>query len=829
MRIRKIIAGLLAALLLTGAAAAAETASGADSPDFEMSVELGFDGRITYGKVIPVRVTIRNAGGDFTGLLGVNGYVDKKHYDRFETEVVLPAGSEKTYTLPLKAFVRQDEFTVELTRDGKTVKTATAAPTGVINPSAALIGVLTSRPKQLAYLNLNRDNDPLYRYEQMETVALTPETLPSDPELLNSFGILVLDDADSALLNESQRTALRSWLEKGRVLLVSGGAEAGRNLAFLNEWTGLSLKGTRTETGVIPALETGLNVSWSGEDPEILIAEAEGARPLITDAVGTGLLYRTEAGAGRIYTAAFSLTDPAVTGASLTRFFWQQVLLTYDNDAYSRLLYTDYSNPDAVVFTGITAPLGLRGPMVPAALIAAASLLLGCALWMILKKKDLRQWMWLGLPVIALAAGAGIWLLSLGSELNEPVAAAGVNVVQDTAGAVRRYAGITAAMPEYGVHSFTLEKGSLTVRNYDYAYYDEESEETTKVPYVLRNTYTSGEVAGVRINLRAPWEAASLIYQDEPDPRGRVEASVWMESDGLRGTIRNATGWSLGEGWLITPYGWMKVKALAPGESAEITMARGTFADPTDPKYEDGILYLTGHPDVYTLVMTALGVKDGYTVNSEQDEMSSMMTQAIGQLNGDKRARKKVYYYDAIPFVYQAPAEDRADLGLRVDGKPVRHQKTKTLYTAEAEYLPVGATGILFHPAGTDEAVRCTVDASGAPAEDMDNVSGVYYHTLNEKPTFRVHPEGIAQAEITGLTVTMEEYYAEIAACFAWDPEAKAWKEIRLNEPVEDPARWLDEEGNLYLQFRNKTAGESYNDIATPMITLEGRVRNAEH
>ena len=48
---------------------------------------------------------------------------------------------------------------------------------------------------------------------------------------------------------------------------------------------------------------------------------------------------------------------------------------------------------------------------------------------------------------------------------------------------------------------------------------------------------------------------------------GRVEAEIWMEEDGLHGTIRNGTSWRLKEGAALCVYGFARIRALAPGEN----------------------------------------------------------------------------------------------------------------------------------------------------------------------------------------------------------------------------------------------------------------------
>ena len=51
-----------------------------------------------------------------------------------------------------------------------------------------------------------------------------------------------------------------------------------------------------------------------------------------------------------------------------------------------------------------------------------------------------------------------------------------------------------------------------------------------------------------------------------------------------------------------------------------------------------------------------------------------------------------------------------------------------------------------------------------------------------------------------------------------------------MNAEAEHPERYMDENGNIYIQLRPAN-GEAYYgmDIPAPQITLEGRVEDAEN
>ena len=265
--------GLVLCLLAwAGAALADGLHTEVENPALDVEVHLGYDGQITYGKAIPVRVTVRNHGGDLDGTLAVNGYVSTVKYDRFETALSVPAGGERTVVLPVEAQTRQEVFTVEILQGGEVIRAVNTSPTGVINPGALMIGVLSSRPWSLAYLDISQENDTLYRYEYWQTVALTPETLPEDPKLLDTFGMIVLDDTDPALLTEKQQQALKDWIASGHALILGGGAAAPRNLALVSGLTKLQAGEFIVSDSVLSAAESLAGQKHSGRKPEIALA-----------------------------------------------------------------------------------------------------------------------------------------------------------------------------------------------------------------------------------------------------------------------------------------------------------------------------------------------------------------------------------------------------------------------------------------------------------------------------------------------------------------------------------------------------------------------------
>jgi len=801
---------------------------------FDMEVIIGYDGLMTYGKTMPVRVRIRNFGGDFEGVLGMNAYISRKEYDRFEMKVAIPAGAEREFELSIAVYARQEKFTAELLKDGEILCASSGKPSKLINPSAMLIGVLSTRARNLNNLNIDRDNDVLARYEMWQTIPLTPGSFPESAAALRSFGMLVLDDIDPASLSEKQQAMLEEWLRGGRVLLCGGGSNAGRNIAFLNRYTGLKPEEITTTDSAIEGLEKVLNRSQSGKKIRTTIAQFSGAEPLARDAEGFGLIWRTEVGAGRIYTTAFEAGDPKLNSESLMHYFWQQLLVEQDQGVYNAIFYSDTDNASAAaVYGGWNTPVRAESCLLPGLLTVAGTLALSCVLWWVLKRKDKRQGMWIVLPAIAALCVVSILLLAGKAETNRPMAVITDNILQDGSGQIRNYSGISVGVPEFGRHKFSTTGENLRIVSYDYIDYDEEEDgKKQQEPDEMRTCYIAGGESAVTAEIVTPWEQINLVSDSSVSFRGKAEGEVWMEEDGLHGEIVNGTELKLGEGKLITSFGWQNVPALAPGEKAEIHLARKTFKDPKNPKYEEGGLYLE-NPGLYTVTSTATGNNGGEEKLTGEEAADRELTRSMISSATDvlKRGQGNWSYgaYESTMFLYSAEPEGTEQTTLFVDGTAVGQKTHKSLLTAEMPFAAVGRTGVVFRSAGMDLPERVETDENLLPTDTaMQGSKQTYYHPLSENPTFLFSLKDISGVKVESLQVLEDTYYTGQSRVFALNAEKRAWEEISMNKAVEDPNRYLDQEGRLYLQFRSDSQ-DIYAEIPTPMINLEGRIENAEN
>lgn len=838
----RILAAVLAALcLMMPGALAATMHREVENPKIEIEASLGYDGAVTYGKPMPVRVFVRNLGEDFDGVLGMNCYINKTQYDRYERKISLPSGAEKEVVLPIQLETRQEVFTLELCRDGEVVRAVNLKAGRVINPSDMLVGVLSAWPEQLKNLDISQDTDTLMRYEYWQTVPLTAETFPAEEKLLNAFGMLVVDDIDPAALSEEQHTALETWLKNGHILLCGGGSRAAKNVAYFSGLTGLQAGPVSLSDDVPGALEELLGLVKSETALRTAVAEITGGTPLARDGEGRGLLFRSQAGAGAIYTMAFEAGDRQLNTTALMHTFWQQLLVREDAALYNRALYYQAEYTPAVV--AVNRPVEVKSPILPAVLIAAAVPMAGLGLWLLLKKKDKQQWMWLALPVLAAGAACAVAGIAGGSDLNQPMMVSATTLVQEENAPARSFSGITLAAPLKGSYRLSTSGAALEMTDTNYYYYDTDDGAKVTEPTRLRTCRTEGEENAVSVEVDRPWTQVRLSMEREADLGGRVEASIWMEADGLHGEILNGTAWALQEGWVLTGYGYAGIPALAPGEKTGFALVRtdGKAANSSSGTmvYEAGCMYENRDGSVYAVINSAVyGTLDPYAMMGadtpearEKDTLYTLMNGLTDQIRQDKTKNggKAGSVEQRTDFVYVARPEGLPETELKLNGKPVEKKSEDAMLGAEIPCLAEGPTGVVFYAAGMLSPERCDIDSALMPAGAAAEAGGNRNTwPLSDCPTFRFTVPGIREIRLDRLRVVFESYYANTMKGYALNAASREWEEIALNTDLEGAERYFDEEGRIYLQFRPLT-GDSYQEIPAPSMSLEGRREHAEN
>ncbi len=816
---------LIAALLLSGAGIAEGLHEEMANPNLALEVTVGYDGMMTYGKTMPISVHIENAGADLHGRVAVNTYENPTRYNRYEMDLELASGAAKEVVLPVRVNSRQDTYTVEVWQGDEKLCAVNAAPAQIVNPYTMLIGALSPEPQNLSYMNISMETDELMRGQYIQIVPLTEATFPENIEALDSFGAIAVDGFDAGALNERQNEALRAWLEDGGILILGGGAQAGVAWPHFSEYTGILPGEIARHADVTPALLNWLGVQGAPLGGETTLASATGGRALVEDS-GTPLIWRASAGSGVVYTAAFELGDRALAAWEPMHSFWQRLMI---QDCYA-LYQNCYNNSyeyDDLAYNSKLIPLendaGLRGA---AAIVAALLIAGGAVAYLLLKRMDRRQLMWLVLPMLAAAGTAAVCLIAMNGAAARPTALSVSVLSQDEAGERALSTSLAVATPDRKEALISVAEGELSPSDDGNYYYDYGKEDAPTEPTELNYRYVLGENGGIGLRFDAPWSVKYFRINDLTPPEGEVETSLWMEDDGLHGRIANQTAMKLSEGVFLCRYGYCSVPALEPGESCELTLRRATFANLSSQVYEDGCMYgslSSIYVDTYSMLNEYFFHASQPNADFNDPEKQLRMNLASGIIDRQYRDSSYNYSYYAPKFHYLAFTDALEGARVQMDRTQVERSASLGVVIVNMTFDSVDATGRICRIPGMDAARLCTVDAGGAPIYDPEaKALDGEYHRLIDQPTFAFEVAGAAGAAIDRLAVYCQSMPTG-ARMFLYDGES--WVECAPGGDVASPERFVDDLGRVYVQFRTGSGFEEYEEIFTPSLLLEGRVR----
>ena len=830
--LRFLMACALCVLLLTCAAWA----------EISLEAELGYENTVTYIRAMPLRVVLKNDGEDEDLTVAVNVSRNDRQYDRYEYPVFLAGGAEMRLTLPINITYKQAAFTVEALSGGEAAASVSVKPQKTVSPDTLLVGLLSSQPQSMRYLNINSSSDALMRGETWQTLALDAATFPDTVELLRAFPILAIDDFDLSTLSDRQRTAFDQWLRQGGIVLAGGGSSGISTFRGLMAYTGI-LTGTPSKAEHLDrALISGLSqgqfapVGQSALNGAVMLSELRGSRNAVMELNGAALLDRCAVENGVIYTAAFSLSERPLSAWSGMNGFWQRVLLTFDQTLYQQVVrriqnYYD-TGDNAYVDSWLLRKLPMENPdsvLLVVLLIGGFVVLSGIGSYLILKKLDKREWMWVTVPALSLLSAVITLSLSRGMQLGRPAVAAYARIQVSESGASKSQVQAGVASAARSPLTLSVASGdSILPGNTDYGYYnDMDDEQQAEIVPTLRYTYSYGDQMTLTLPETAPWEVQTLTLTPAEERSYPIRSTVWWEGDGLHGTVENGSDLTLDPGFVITQLGFCRVPQLQPGESASFAILEnpGRKADPNDYNVYEGELVKNANMGVYNIIDAAIyGPRDangGLTRPvTPEDEVRNSLIQSCSNTWGN------------APFRYVTFSDQTPMPVFEMNGEPIRRRAYGAVIDVRIGYRAVSESGIVKLTPGMVPAYYAEVTAAQNPVSNGIALTDAYF-PLRDEPVLcfalgEIKDLDLHNVDLTAVSFHCESYGAQ-ARLQLYNSSRGAWQEINYSGfPASLPAaailESLDDAGRLFLRLTPYNAvntGEIYN----PGLSLEGRAK----
>ncbi len=542
------------------------------SDTLELKAAVGFDGVYMVNRQTPVKVTIYNSGEDFKGEVRIKALTNfdtmyaPTSYIQYVQKASITSGGAEEYSFVVFPEAASTYMNIKLVDSDGNVVLSTNEHATPIQPEQIVTAVLTdTKTTNLDYLKSLKIGEDIYNsrkgYVTNYVTFLDKYSFPDDAEVLKTFSTIIIDDFHSESLSDEQKSALVGWVENGGLLAVGTGTNADKTLKGLDSVFDFKLNG----------YSTAMCFGGIADIAEIDVPSAEA-----TEIQGGKEITKTLSfGEGKIIVHEFDLgTEPFASMSNKAQYLSEFYRNTLPQKFEADRNYNYY--PASLNSVNRLPSIEKNRLMTLLGILAVYIIVVGPIIYIILKKKDIREKGWVIIPATALVFSGIIFAISSTSYQKDAL----VNFMS--------YTDLDSASPstEIAVGIRTPLKGDITlsfddkVYVYDndngyYGYYGYSSSYTTedltksKCTYSVENTDNTTSITYYDLE---SWESKSFDTTVKSVNTGDIDGKFTINGSSIVGTITNNMDYDLFD--VIIGFGvqYKKVGYIEAGGSLNISV-----------------------------------------------------------------------------------------------------------------------------------------------------------------------------------------------------------------------------------------------------------------
>ena len=777
-----------------------------DDVKISMKADLGFDGYYKIGNYAPFYFEIENKLKDINGELQVELPDEMNNVTLYSMQINLPNNSTKKFVMniPMNRFISKIQVNIVEGKEKVFTKSIKVDPGA--NMETFGLGILSDDYEGINYIN----KIPSGNYSQFSTrpVKLTEAMLTDNVDTLKNFNVLVINNFDTSKLSKGQYEAIKSWVTDGGMLLIGTGPSHSKTLAVFKDdfITGeigdISILSTKQLYSIAQGSSSGDTMQLSVLNLKLKdsnVIAAEGSTPLIS---------KIDKGGGSVAVAAFDFgLEPLsswVGRASFSEKLLQKLLPNlFNNPYYSKDIYMN-NNLYAIDNSLRNIPELPKTKTLNLVIVLFAYIIVVAPLsYLILKKMDKREWMWLTVPVASLIFAFIIYTTGFGTRLNEPI----INVVN-----VVEFGSNGSAAPKSFAGVFTPNKSNIRVEAADgmsmkpimlnmYDHYgpmpnpneEKEKQVVTKV--------TVSPKTVVEFYKTSVWSMKTLVLDNKENLTGKFDVKLNHGKNVYQGSISNNSGFDLQECYIATSNQVINIGPIKNGETIELKDKQGKYYS---YPYE---MINTIYQDPYQgrkpgQKFTAAEI-EAFRKNFQKRQVMEYYLMAGGQ--GIRSA--KLIGWSNNPLAKE----------ILVNGKPTRRYEKNLILTDVAITFKNGNK--ISYPMGYIQPV---ITRNSITNGNYDEYGKMFYGRGEVEISFKIDKEMSAEYIKLQYTIPNQGGQSQVKE-FLWNAQKSAWEEGSYSSYTMDKekiAKYVDKENSIKMKF------ELYDgNLQLPQISAEGSVK----
>lgn len=532
--------------------------------DITIETEAGFQNKVKYNRGLPVQITASNNGTAFSGDL-VLDYSESYNIGAGLTMPLdLAAGESKTFQISLPGMM-DDSYSGGVTNqtiflyEGGWEKGRAIDFQGkkwlqpnYFTPEILFVGTLTGNADRLKGLNelfpVTGAKAQVFHFNMQDEIPL-----PSDSLAWDSLDYLIIDEFPYSDLPAKTQQAIMAWLKQGGKIIIGANSNLASTTGNLSEMLPMKLSSSVEKS--VPGLEKPIPVFQA----ELI----EGAEEILEDQ-GQLFAAKKTVGAGTIIQTAISLGDEPVISQQGYEKFLTNII---DVGSTSTTFPQNQSIKERISYE-----IGMVNELFESFAVSRTAMFLIIlfyiilvvpVLYVVLIKKDKREFAWIAIPIIAVLASLGIFAAGAKDRIANPQ-------IQQT--------GFFEVDGDGGLNGYYMNS-LLSNRSGDYQFSappNTTMTATTGDQFSGGNTHNNAilEIGAATSTLTVRdmryWSVASIIGESYISGSGQFEISLNLENGKLTGTVRNTFPFSLQDAAIWTGTRLVTLGNFNPDEEKRI-------------------------------------------------------------------------------------------------------------------------------------------------------------------------------------------------------------------------------------------------------------------
>lgn len=383
----------------------------ASNDNYSIDLNFGFDDYYKLDKDMPVTIRLMNNIEDFSGTLQIRYHVNNVNDGMVSQKITLEKGIQKKInvilpninedTSMIKVIIKENE---DIAYEKKFRVPYTQAITNDL-----MLGILAEDYDELNYFNS----------DVCTKVRLDENNFPEDIFASEILDVIMINNYDLSKLNDSQIDVLKKWVNNGGHLIIGSGVNYSKTIPLLQDFLDID--------SITNLNEIDNNIFYSFINKQLDENAINNTTPLsiielssdtLKEALSKDeyvLIYNLKKGNGNIDLYTFDL------GMEPMKSY------IYNNEFMNLYLSSKFANrqlnldSNANYFLSIMPQIKYPTMWKIIIIIVIYILLIGPVLYIILKKKHKRQYMWIYIPVISIIFVAILYFSGMNTKIKEPI------------------------------------------------------------------------------------------------------------------------------------------------------------------------------------------------------------------------------------------------------------------------------------------------------------------------------------------------------------------------------------------------------------------------